>query len=508
MRVKRYIVDTLPEALNQIRQELGKDAVILNTKQLHVGGILGLFRKKKIEVIAAVDTASAASENTQQRAVAAIAATERNLTSTATAVNSPTATGGSPSSAAGSGSSIAEHHPGPAVGSIVAARAYRNSHRSTADEVKETPPQVQSRRDEASRATAVQAPVEAAGMQEPPAIDQAVERFKRAAAQTIQDAAVGRQARQAAAATESSISDSDTLDPRELLQEIKEMKTLVTQLTSGVKPRDESLAATNDPFHRTADRLLAQGVLPSVVEELKQRALANSGKTLAELGVDEARQLLKEELYRIFQAHPATGIAEDSRVIQFVGPTGVGKTTTIAKLAAEQVLKFNRQVGFITSDTYRIAAIDQLRTYATILNVPVEVVFSADELATALGKLEDRNLIFMDTAGRNYRDESSVTALNGLLGEHGRSETYLVLSLVSKYEDIKAIIDNFRHFKIDKILWTKMDETASYGSVLNVLVEYALPLSYITNGQNVPDDIALLQADEIVEHLMGEDAYG
>jgi flagellar biosynthesis protein FlhF len=196
-------------------------------------------------------------------------------------------------------------------------------------------------------------------------------------------------------------------------------------------------------------------------------------------------------------------IGADTKVVHFVGPTGVGKTTTIAKLAAEQVLKHHRKVGFITSDTYRIAAVEQLKTYATILNIPLEVVFSPQDLNKAFQQLKDRDVIFMDTAGRNFRNEMYVSELHALMQSKGKSETFLVLSLTTKYKDMKAITDNFSKFNLDKVLFTKMDETDSYGSIVNLLHDFPLKLSYVTNGQNVPDDITVADEQAIIGLIMG-----
>jgi len=190
--------------------------------------------------------------------------------------------------------------------------------------------------------------------------------------------------------------------------------------------------------------------------------------------------------------------------VHFVGPTGVGKTTTIAKLAAEQALKFRRKVGLITSDTYRIAAIEQLRTYASILNIPIEVVFSASDLRKALDKMQLCELILMDTAGRNYRNEMAVSELNALLKTERASETFLVLSLTMKYGDMKAVADNFCRYGVGKVLFTKADETTTFGTVLNLLSDYDLSLSYVTDGQDVPDDIQIADAERIAAEIAGD----
>jgi len=124
-------------------------------------------------------------------------------------------------------------------------------------------------------------------------------------------------------------------------------------------------------------------------------------------------------------------------------------------------------------------------------------------LPKAFAKLADRDIIFMDTAGRNFRNEMYVSELNSLLQTKGKSETFLVLSLTTKYKDMQAITNNFTKFKLDKVLFTKMDETESYGSIVNLLHEYGLQLSYVTNGQSVPDDIIEADEHKIIDLILG-----
>lgn len=196
-----------------------------------------------------------------------------------------------------------------------------------------------------------------------------------------------------------------------------------------------------------------------------------------------------------------------SRLICFIGPTGVGKTTTIAKLAADLMLKHKKKVGLITSDTYRIAAVEQLKTYATILNIPIEVVFSPEDLEPALAELGECDTILMDTAGRNYLQERYIQELGDLLPDEENVQTNLVLSLTSKYEDLTKIIENFNQIDVDCLILTKLDETSSYGTILNLLHHNSYPLTYITNGQNVPDDILIATPELITELILGEDAH-
>jgi flagellar biosynthesis protein FlhF len=258
-----------------------------------------------------------------------------------------------------------------------------------------------------------------------------------------------------------------------------------------------------EALERLAQVLKEQEVEPAHVETLIEGVMAQWPAGHADSDDELAREMLKAEIRKRWSQERVEGIRPDSKIVHFVGPTGVGKTTTIAKLAAEQVLKHRRKVGFITSDTYRIAAVEQLRTYATILNVPLEVVFSPHEMTRAFAQLKDREIIFMDTAGRNFRNEMYVSELNSLLSGSGPSETYLVLSMTTRYRDMKAIVENFSRFRLDKLLFTKGDETDTYGALLNMAMDYPLTFSYITDGQNVPDDISLIHVETWIDRIVG-----
>ncbi|MGO4371483.1 flagellar biosynthesis protein FlhF, partial [Paenibacillus sp. MCAF20] len=217
----------------------------------------------------------------------------------------------------------------------------------------------------------------------------------------------------------------------------------------------------------------------------------------------EAAKLL-EEWMRPFVGQ---AIDPDARVIHFVGPTGVGKTTTIAKLAAEQSIKFSRKVGFITSDTYRIAAVDQLRTYANILNIPLEVVVSQPDLTKAYKQLDDRELIYMDTAGRNFRSELHVSEVFSLLQTKEPSETILVLSLTAKTKDMAAVAEQFAKYGVRKVLFTKLDETSVFGTIFNLIMKYELLPTYLAAGQTVPDDIERFRIQSYIQLLLGDSSH-
>ncbi len=193
-------------------------------------------------------------------------------------------------------------------------------------------------------------------------------------------------------------------------------------------------------------------------------------------------------------------------VVFFVGPTGVGKTTTIAKIASKYKVEYNRKVAFITADTYRIAATEQLRVYANILDAPMSIVYTVDEINEAVEKYMDYDLIFVDTAGFSHKNEQQREDMKKLLqgvNEKYRREVYLVLSATTKYNDLLDIVDIYHEISDYKLIFTKLDETSSYGNLLNIRLYAGADLSYVTTGQNVPDDIEVFDTQKIVKQLLG-----
>lgn len=188
----------------------------------------------------------------------------------------------------------------------------------------------------------------------------------------------------------------------------------------------------------------------------------------------------------------------------FLGPTGVGKTTTIAKLSSRFVFDSNVSVGLITADTYRIAAVEQLKTYAEILGVDIAIVYSASDLREILPKMQSfQDAVLIDTAGRSHTNAEMVADLKDLLAVAADAHRFLVLSLTTKYEDLLAIVKAYETFTGFDIIFTKADETVCLGSILNICKLTGKKISYITNGQNVPDDIGVLKPEDIAKSLMG-----
>ena len=196
---------------------------------------------------------------------------------------------------------------------------------------------------------------------------------------------------------------------------------------------------------------------------------------------------------------------EGPRTLLFMGPTGVGKTTTIAKIASHYAVEEKKKVALLTADTYRIAAAEQLRTYANILEVPFRVIYTEEELKTAVTDFKDYDYIFIDTAGHSHQNEELLDKMRQLLdaaGEAGEYQTFLVLSATTKYRDLQRIASSYKELADYQLIFTKLDETATLGCLLNLRLYTDTPIAYVTCGQNVPDDIEQFNPQKTVKQLL------
>lgn len=197
---------------------------------------------------------------------------------------------------------------------------------------------------------------------------------------------------------------------------------------------------------------------------------------------------------------------ERQRVIFFIGPTGVGKTTTIAKLASKLVVDHKKKVVLLTTDTYRIAAAEQLKTYASILDVPFRVIYTEDEMMNSVKEYKDYDYILVDTAGHSQHNADQKDAMAHFLKSVDDSvdkDTYLVVSATTKYRDLLAIADAYSEFTDYKLIFTKLDETTTLGNLFNLCMHTGASMSYVTCGQNVPDDIEVFSPQTTVKQLLG-----
>lgn len=194
------------------------------------------------------------------------------------------------------------------------------------------------------------------------------------------------------------------------------------------------------------------------------------------------------------------------KMIYFIGPTGVGKTTTIAKIASRYIVDEKKKVALITSDTYRIAAAEQLKTYAGILEVPFRVVYTPEEIAQALQDFSGFDYIFVDTSGHSYQNEEQKQGMKAIVDSvdgQAEKEVFLVLSATTKYKDLLKIVDAYMQLTDFKLIFTKLDETDTLGNLLNVKLYTGAALSYVTCGQNVPDDLEEFNPQKTVKQLLG-----
>ncbi len=195
------------------------------------------------------------------------------------------------------------------------------------------------------------------------------------------------------------------------------------------------------------------------------------------------------------------------KTVVFIGPTGVGKTTTIAKIASRYAVEQKKKVALLTMDTYRIAAAEQLRTYANILMVPFRVVYTEEELLTALRDFQDYDYILMDTAGHSPQNREQLAAMKKLLNNTVKEAAdcffYLVLSATTKYKDLIKIVDSYSKIAEYQLIFTKLDETEALGNLLNLRLYTNASIAYVTYGQNVPDDIEIFNPQKTVKQLLG-----
>ena len=204
----------------------------------------------------------------------------------------------------------------------------------------------------------------------------------------------------------------------------------------------------------------------------------------------------------------AEGIKEAEsgpRLVLFMGPTGVGKTTTIAKIASHFVMDEKKRLALLTADTYRIAAAEQLRTYANILEVPFRVVYTKEEAAAAVADFNDYDYIFVDTAGHSHQNEEQLNNMRELmdtLKQAGEYQTFLVLSATTKYRDLLKIASNYEEVSDYQMIFTKLDETSTLGNLLNLKLYTDAEIAYVTCGQNVPEDLEQFNPQKTVKQLL------
>lgn len=291
--------------------------------------------------------------------------------------------------------------------------------------------------------------------------------------------------------------------------ELNELKTLVREIAVRQVERDmakQGRPADAGELSLVLERLAARGVETEVAETIGRlaRERFTPGQLQEPALIDSFLREAIPGMVRVAAPLLPTVSGEQKR-IALVGPTGVGKTTTLAKLAADFLIKTgkdSRRVALVTIDTFRIAAVEQLKVYGGIMNLPVEVVFTPEQLQKAFAAHRDKDLILVDTAGRSPRDDVSLREMAAFLGPESGTENHLVLAAPTEGRQVQDTVRRFSHLPLKSVIFTKLDECDRYGSLLNVPVRHDLPLSYLTHGQRVPEDLLLANPQMVTDYVL------
>lgn len=444
MIIKNYVVNDMYEAMVLIKQELGNDAVIVSKREIRQKGAFGIFKKKMLEVTAAIDVVARPSNgitkktNTQlQEARAQIAAA----------------------------SAVQTTNPVPAqvpVPQPTQAPAPQPVQTPTPQQIQPTAP--------LPTQTPVALPVQTAAPQqvETPAVSPTV----------------SVQASQPVKKSEDS----------ELKEEMQQIKGIVEKLMQ----KSDSTPAQRENLDLIKDQMIEMDLHNKVIHDFESYCKDKSERSE---NINEALldQFIRDRFEKKVNVEDVGG-----RIRTFIGPTGVGKTTTIAKLASNEALVNQKSIGLITIDTYRIGAVEQLKIYANILGIPVKVVFSPEDLPEAIEYFSDKDLIYIDSTGRSHKNIHQLNEIKSYLEQCESMKTYLVLSMVTKNIDFTKTIDNYKKIGFDSLILTKVDETYSAGNILNAGYFTERPISYICKGQVVPDDIENASKETLLKYIWGE----
>ncbi len=525
MRIKVYKADDLKAAMEMVKEELGSDAVILHTKRYKKkSGILGLKSKEVVEVTAAIDdndtparppvVAPDISAGNIRQVIAKtrpVAPADRvptpqtagtiDIQSTPQPMNVLTqyktaGTAEGVEESAQRAARIAGKKPAISRKLTAGPGARRQRQKPVASTPITQPVQYQQPVPQMVQQPATQPKIIRQTVPQPqPVYEEYIEPTAEAPVyeeqQMVADFRPMETTRIIKTAPEVNAAEQEKISALE--NEVAQLKEMLRKAVGG-KEIDKGTVTLREA-------LLAQDIDEQVLEEMI-RCMPAGALSLAK---DSPEALAAVTQYcKVLLREPGniTLKAGKPRIVALVGTTGVGKTTTLAKIAAKFVLERGAGVALITADTYRISAVEQLKTYSDIIGLPLEIVYSATELRNAIKKFRTKGLILIDTAGRSQHNDFQMQELAELLDVDASIEKHLVLSATTKEKDALDIMDRFAPVKPDRLLFTKTDETESFGTVINLISRRRTPVSYLTNGQSVPDDIEAAVADNLAKLLL------
>lgn len=283
-----------------------------------------------------------------------------------------------------------------------------------------------------------------------------------------------------------------------------EIKALISQAINKHYETNESIGSDNNINNNHSLKRFYQKLIDSDVEQaIADKFLEEIDKNFSgqKLSENQLNSLFEDKINRYIKAMNFNG---QKHVFCFVGPTGVGKTTTLAKLAAYYLVHQEKKVGLITIDNYRIGAVEQLKTYAQLMDIPIEAVMSPQGLREAVNKMDDMDIIMIDTAGRNSKNTFQVGELQSFLKVMPEPTVFLVLSVTTKSSDLANIVNNFQPTNYNALIFTKLDETSTYGNMLNVAYHTSLPVAFLATGQKVPEDLELPTEEQLANLILGD----
>lgn len=393
MRVKRFTGDSVTDTMRKIKRELGPEAVILQTRQIKEGGLLGFFSRTRIEITAAVE-------------------------------DKPAVT-----------ASITGEESKPAVSTDLIKKAYEDYR------------------------------------------DKENESFRNMDT------------------SEKMLENTQT--------ELKQMHNILQEIKGHLAKREENEDIIPQPLEKWLEYLINRGIsqetagslLSFLKSDLKEEDWRNESFVFEKIKKRVTEICASTETIR--------PIKSKALVVALIGPTGVGKTTTIGKLAAGFSIIERRKVALITADTYRVAAVEQLKTFGEIIGVPVEVVMTPAGLKESVERHEDKELIFIDTAGRSPHHDLHMSELEAFLQQANPDLTMLVMSVTTNLSDQIMVFERFKKLS-SHLIFTKLDESWHKGSLLDLVQKTKLPVAYLTNGQNVPDDIDAATPEKLARYILGE----
>ncbi len=482
MTINKYTGKTREEAIEKAKADLGPQVVIMNVKEIHPAGLFGVFRKSTFEVTGAIEDDLSEpytyerrhdEEDKKIKNAKAAAASNANFSAVADEKIVIPPAGG-------------DMEPAPSALSVYA---------------KQT-------KQDVAPVTEHKAFKETENTLDAKALESA---FKE----------VG----EVIGARSIDVSDVKDFNPEQKVIHAKQISNVSPQPVAAVKPQEVTSQTHIDTMpSQPAASLFGEGakeyigfvkmvyniLLEHEVDEKYVNLMLSDVDRLISAGnsMDYIISNVYQKMALKIGQPKEISFEKKPAVVFLIGPTGVGKTTTLAKLASRYKISEHKKVAFLTADTFRIAAAEQLSVYANILEVDSVVLLSPEDLKKEIGEYKECDLILVDTLGFSHKNETQRASLKALLEavpEKYDKQVYLVLSATTKYQDLKMIVDSYRSFTDFNLIFTKLDETNYYGNIFNIRMYCDAPLSYITNGQNVPEDIEVLDAQKLVKNLLGGD---